>query len=184
MTDTELISLFYERSEKAIKEMSAKYGRLCEKLILNILGNRCDTEECMNDVNIKVWNSIPPAKPENFSAYISKVARNTALNRYKSQHRQKRGGIYNICAELTDCMPSEETIENSLENRMISGYINEFLGTIDKTDRIAFVLRYYYGESIDSIAGSMNETCGNIRSKLHRTRKKLAHYLSERGVEV
>lgn len=182
MEDKEIIRLFFERSEQAIQEILQKYGSLCRKLAENILGSRSDAEECLSDVCLKLWRSIPPANPENLPAYISRTARNTAINRLKSDHNKKRGGIDNICAELSDAFPSDINVERIAEEKETARYVNEFLAAADKTDRIAFVLRYYYGESSEDISVSLKIPAGTVRTRLCRMRKRLYSYLKERGV--
>ena len=64
MEDDKIIELFYERSEQAITELSDKYGAICNKIADNILNNRQDAEECVNDAYLAVWNTVPPQKPD------------------------------------------------------------------------------------------------------------------------
>lgn len=182
MEDKEIIRLFFERSEQAIQEVLQKYGQLCRKLAENILGSRSDAEECLSDVCLKLWSSIPPANPENLPAYISRAARNTAINRLNVNHTKRRGGIDNICAELSDAFPSDINVERIIDEKETARYINEFLAAADKTDRIAFVLRYYYGESAEDISVSLKIPAGTVRTRLCRMRKRLYNYLIERGV--
>ena len=78
MEDEKIIALFWSRSEQAIEETAAKYGRLCRKIAGNILENEQDTEECLNDTYLGVWNSIPPARPAVLRAYVCRIARNLA----------------------------------------------------------------------------------------------------------
>ena len=59
MNDERIIDLFFERSEQAIKELDEKYGRTCHKVSYNILNNRQDAEECVNDAYLGTWNAIP-----------------------------------------------------------------------------------------------------------------------------
>ena len=166
MEDKEIIRLFFERSEQAIQEVLQKYGQLCRKLSENILGSRSDAEECLSDVCLKLWNSIPPAKPENLPAYISRTARNTAINRLNTAHTKRRGGIDNICAELSDAFPSAVNVEQIAEEKETARHISDFLAAADKTDRIAFVLRYYYGESAEDISVSLKIPAGFFEENL------------------
>ena len=80
MTDNEIIELFFSRSERAISETGAKYGRLCRKVSYNILVNEEDMEECINSAYQKLWETIPPRKPESLCGYLCKIVRNLAIN--------------------------------------------------------------------------------------------------------
>lgn len=88
MEDEQIIGLYFERSERAISETDIKYGRYCTTIAYNILRNNEDTEECKSDTYIKAWNAIPPKKPDNFRAYLGRIARNIALNMYEHMHRK------------------------------------------------------------------------------------------------
>ena len=64
MDDEKIIELFFSRSENAIKELAAKYEKVCMTLSMNILANREDAEECLNDTYLGAWKAIPPQKPK------------------------------------------------------------------------------------------------------------------------
>ncbi len=57
LDDSKIIELFFERSEQAIIELSKKYGSVCMKVAGNILNNRLDAEECVNDTYLGTWNT-------------------------------------------------------------------------------------------------------------------------------
>ena len=65
-----LTKLFFDRDESAIKETQKEYGEYCMSVAYNVIGNKLDAEECVNDAYLRVWNSIPPARPNNFKAFI------------------------------------------------------------------------------------------------------------------
>lgn len=94
MEDSRIISLFFERSEQAIRELDCKYGGAVRKTAANILDDRQDVEECVNDTYLKVWNSIPPHAPNPLAAYVCRISRNLAINRYHANHAGKRGTNY------------------------------------------------------------------------------------------
>ena len=81
MDDLRIIELYFERDELAIKETDAKYGKLCHSIAYNILNNHEDSEECVNDTHVGVWNAIPPTRPNNFMSFVCKIARNLSLKR-------------------------------------------------------------------------------------------------------
>ena len=92
--------------------MDVKYGKLCHKLSRNILNNRQDAEECVNDAYLGVWNAIPPAKPNPLRAYVCKVVRNISLKLYYKNEAEKRNSVYDIAIqELEDYLPAPNTVE-------------------------------------------------------------------------
>ena len=92
MEDEKIIELYWQRSPQAIDETSRKYGAYCMRLSMNILMNREDSEENVNDTYLRTWNAIPPQRPQFFAAFLGRIARNLALNRYKARAAEKRGG--------------------------------------------------------------------------------------------
>ena len=181
--DSKIIALFFERSEKAIVELSNKYGKACTKLAYNILLNHEDTEECINDSYLGVWDRIPPEKPNPLLAFVLKIVRNTALNRLKFNTREKRNTAYTECfEELKWCVSSNETVEGEIELKYISSCIDEYLKHISKINRIIFVRRYWFMDSFKEISTITGLSEGAIRTRLTRTRDGLRIFLKERGI--
>ena len=77
--DEKIIEMFFERSEQGIRELDIKYGKICHNLSYNIVNNRQDAEECVNDAYLGAWNAIPPVRPNPLLSYIVKIVRNISL---------------------------------------------------------------------------------------------------------
>lgn len=185
MDDSQIIELFLERSEKAILELSSKYGGVCMKISQNVLNNYQDAEECVNDTYLGVWDTIPPKKPQSLLAYVCRLARNISINRYKYNSSQKRRGIYDVCSdELSECIPSNERAEDKLEVDELSKCIDEFLDTLDTTNRMLFVRRYWYLDSFKTLAGLSCLHVSTVRTRLSRLRDMLKIFLESRGFDV
>lgn len=183
MEDKKIIQLFFERNEEAISAVSQKYGRYCEIIAKNVIGNNFDAEECINDTLLDVWNSIPPNNPENLRTYVGKIARNNAINRIKSDTAQKRGGneIKLIMDELAE-FSSDYSVEAVAEQHEIIAEINGFLKRLTERKRKVFVLRYWYCCEVSEIAAVTGLTEANVYNIIKRERKKLLDYLRKRGV--
>ena len=144
MDDLQIIELYFNRSEEAISETAKKYGTYCYVIANNILHSEPDAEECVNDTYLRAWNAIPPARPTRFSAFLAKITRNLAFNRYASLHAQKRCGEAEIALEeLSEVLsdPNAE-IEHS-ENDALKDAINRFLGLLSHDARVIFIRRYF-----------------------------------------
>ncbi|MDE6579826.1 MAG: sigma-70 family RNA polymerase sigma factor [Ruminiclostridium sp.] len=185
MDDIEITELFLQRKESAIKELSRKYGSYCKTVASNILKNSSDTEECLNDAYLAVWNSIPPQKPKSLGAYTAKIVRNKALDSYNRNSAQKRGGGEEALPidELGDLVGGSST-EHELNKKELIKAINGFLNLLDKRTRLVFVGRYWSCHSLSELAARFQTTEHNITVKLSRTRQKLKKYLHERGFEI
>ena len=183
MEDSLIIDLFFERSEQAIVELTDKYGRSAKHTAANILNNESDTEECMNDANLAMWNSIPPEKPDNLKAYYMKVARNQALTKYRSNTARKRNSIYDTALdELEDCLAAKDNPLADVEAKDLSEAINSFLKKLPKEDRQIFVCRYWLADTIEEIAAKLHCKSSRISVRLFRTREKLKNYLIKEGL--
>ena len=146
MEDAQIIALYWERIETAIEETSRKYGRYCYSIVCNILKNKEDSEECMSDVYLKVWNSIPDARPKYFRAFLGKIARNEALHKWEKLHAKKRGeGTVDIVLEeLQECISLKKSTEDVTEQMVLTDVLNHFLEELSVENRKIFVARYWY----------------------------------------
>lgn len=185
MEDTEIINLYFNRLEDAIKETSNKYNNYCTIIARNILGNNEDVEECTNEVYMKMWNSIPPNRPNKLSAYIGKITRNTAIDYVEKYNAQKRnnGQLNIILSELEECV-CINTLEDEIDERLLVQYINNFLENLSIQNRKIFIKRYWYAYSIEEIIEEFKMSKSKIKSILFRLRKKLKKYLEMEGVAL
>lgn len=166
-------------------ELSKKYGTICTRIAKNILNNSLDAEECVNDAYLGAWNTIPPQKPNPLKTYICRIVRNLSIKRYHSNTSMKRNSFYDAALdELENCIPSGKTVESELSARELAQIIDDFLDTLDKENRVIFVRRYWYSDSISDISKRFHMSNNNISVRLSRTREKLKNYLRKEGFEV
>jgi len=180
VTDKEIIDLFFSRSESAIAETGAKYGKLCRKISYNILMNEEDMEECINSAYQKLWENIPPKNPESLCGYLCRIVRNLAINiRRKSAVHED-----NCYEELSEVLLCDNNVERAYDSKQTGEYINAFMSEQKKQNRLVFTARYYFGMSVKEIASGYNMSENAVKSRLKRMRNELRIFLSERGVEV
>ncbi len=186
MDDSEIIAYFNSRSEQAIKELSAKYGAVCTKLAGNILNNRLDAEECLNDAYLGVWNTIPPNNPECLLSYVLRIVRNTAIAKYHKITAQKRNGSYDVALdELEGCIAgSISDAEDGLTANELSRLVNQFLVSLPQENRVIFVRRYWYADSVKDISKRMKLSESNVSVRLLRIRNNLQQYLTKEGYKL
>ena len=181
MDDKQIIELFFARSEQGLAEVQTKYGSTCDRIAGAILRNSEDTEECVSTSYVKLWNAIPPKRPESLCGYLCRIVRNTALTMFEAIRRR---GFFEQYDELCEVIPDAGTAETRYESRMIAGYINSFLDGQSKKSRVAFTARYYFNMSINDIADGMGMSVSAVKNSLLRSRRALRNYLTERGVEL
>ena len=183
MDDSKIIELFFERSEQAIIELSNKYGAICSRVADNILNNRLDSEECVNDAYLGVWNTIPPERPNPLLSYVCRIVRNLALKKYHENTAQKRNSYYDAALdEIADCIPASFSIEDEIMAKEAAGVIDDFLETLDQQSRIMFIRRYWYADSIEEIAALFHKSKHYISVRLSRIRKALRQYIGKKGI--
>lgn len=181
MQDSEIIELYLSRSERAIDETACKYGNYCNKIAYNILKDGFDAEECVNDTYLKTWNSIPPAIPKVFSAFLAKITRNIALDRYRQATAEKRSAKLESFDELSECVGTNEG-DTEYEITELGEIISNFLRHESELSRRIFISRYFFENSIDEISKKHGITVGYAKTTLHRTRVKLKEFLKKEGV--
>ena len=185
MDDSKIIELFFERSEQAIAELSKKYGKACNKVAVNILKNKLDAEECVNDAYLGAWNTIPPQNPKPLISYICRIVRNLSIKRYHQNTAQKRDSHYDVALdEIEGCIPTAYSAEDECNAQEITELLDSFLETLDKDNRIMFVRRYWFSDSISDIASAFGMSNHNVTVRLFRTREKLKQYLTEKGAYI
>lgn len=185
MTDIEIIDLYWARKEQAIRETKNKYGRLIGSVLGNICRNVSDAEECENDTYLTVWNSIPDARPQKLSAFVCAIARNIGLKRVEYWSAEKRNpNMLTALDELFEVITGEDSIERHVEQMALAEALNTFLSGQREEDRLFFLRRYWYFDSIRDIAKRFSSSEDRVKSSLFRTRRRLAVYLAEQGFEL
>ena len=180
MEDFQIVDLYWDRNERAISESDEKYGRMLRSLSYSCLSSREDAEECVNDTYLDAWNTMPTERPTYLGAFLSKITRRRSIDRYRRDHREKRGGIENLTEELTDCIPDGgSTPFEELEKGRLREAINTFLESLPQEKRVMFVQRYFYAAPISHIAQSLKMSDSNVKVTLHRLRESLRRYLVE-----
>ncbi len=189
MDDRQIVDLYWARDERAIAESEAKYGRYCRQVAMNILENRLDAEECVNDTYLRAWGAMPTERPTRLGAFLAKITRNLSIDRYRASHAAKREQSLFIVSldELSECVPArgfDGDAEIQYEAQRVGDMINRFLKKQSAEGRDVFLCRYFYGESIGEIARRFGLSESKIKSMLYRMRGKLRKFLESEGVHV
>jgi RNA polymerase sigma-70 factor (ECF subfamily) len=186
LEDEAIYDLYWARSEEAIARTHEKYGPWCRGIAIRILEIQEEAEECVSDTYLQVWNNIPPQRPGVFRAWLGRITRNLALDRYRKNHTARRGGGQTALAleELQDCVSGEATIETQLERQEIIDAINRFLETLPENQRNIFLRRYWHMTAVRDIANAYGISESRVNSMLFRLRKKLKAALEQEGIAV
>ena len=181
MEDKKIVSLLWQRAEQALSLLAKKFGAGLHRLAMNILGNRQDAEESVSDTYLAVWNSVPPQKPDPLSAYVYRVGKNTALKKHRENTAQKRDSRYDVSLdELAGCIAGY-SLEEEFEAKLLGQAIDRFLTQQTEQNRIIFLRRYWFGDSVKEIAALYAMSPGSISVRLSRLREALRDYLQKEG---
>ena len=186
MNDEKIIELYWQRSEEAISETSVKYGRYCHKVAYNVLYSETDADECVNDTYMRAWNSIPPQRPVRLLAFLAKITRNLAINRYSRARSAKRYcTIQLVLDELSEVVPDNASgAESITDSIVIRDSLNSFLSSLPALSRVVFVQRYFYLSTVKEIAKNNFISESNAKIILHRLRERLKSHLNMEGIEI
>lgn len=186
MNDAQIVRLYWDRNEQAIPATASKYGKYCTLIAENILGNKEDAEECVNDTYLNAWKSMPPNMPKVLSTFLGKIVRNLSFNRYRRNTADKRGGgeLPLVLDELSDVVSGGNDIEREIEYQELVNSIDAFLGSLSPEKRSIFIRRYWYTDSISVIADRYGMKKSAVSMILSRIRSSLRNYLLERGFEL
>lgn len=184
MDDRRIIDLFWSRAEQAIEALRQVYGRRLQQIAMNILDDHQAAEEAVSDTYLALWNAIPPARPDPLGAFVYRVGKNTALKHLRTRTAQKRNSQYDLALEELSQFLSGGTLEEALDSRLLGQSIDRFLDTLSRENRIIFVRRYWFGDSIPEIANQLRLSESAATVRLHRLRNQLRTHLTQEGFDL
>lgn len=183
MEDLQIIKLYWLRDEAAIIETNTKYGRLLHTIANNILSDYEDSEECVSDTYCNAWNAIPPQKPNSLASYLGRIVRNLSINRWHEHRAQKRyNGADVLLSELSECVPSINNVEKEIESNELSEVISDWLFTLSQDDRVLFLRRYWFGDSVNKLADECGTTPNKLAGRMYRLRQSLKKALEKEDI--
>lgn len=183
MEDGQIIALFFARDQQAITEVDAKYGSVCRHLSYQILNDRLDAEECVNDAYLGAWNAIPPARPNPLLTFLCKIVRNLSVKRYHANTAVKRNSHYDVAlSEVARDVTAAGTVEEEVEAKALARIIEAFLDSLSVENRVIFLRRYWFSDSYEAIAQRVGLTEKNVSVRLTRLRRQLKVHLAGEGV--
>ena len=186
MDDNQIIELFFARDEAAIEAAGQEYGAYCASIARGILGDQGAAEECVNDAWLKCWQSIPPQRPRSLKSFAGRIVRNLALSTLRSENAQKRGGgqVQLALDELGEVVSGGDTPEGALDRQAFRAALDGFLDALPERNRNLFLRRYWYLDSVETLAKRFGMSQTQVTTTLHRIRQKLRVHLGQEGFQV
>ena len=186
MKDSEIVDMYWNRNEDALRQTQSKYGAYLSKVAYNILADFEDCKECVNDTYMAAWNSMPSHRPGNLATYLGKITRQITIDRFRRKHRAKRyASEYALSLEeLGDSFSDQTTPEQELDARLLDEAINRFVHELPDDARNTFIGRYYFFDSLKDVAAYCGMSESKAKSLLYRTRQSLKAYLAKEGFDL
>ena len=186
MDDNRIVELYWERNESAIRETDNRYGRYLWKIAYNVLADREDSDECVNDSYYKAWSAMPPHRPVSLAAFLGRIVRQLAVDRFRRRTAQKRTpSEYTLSLdELAECVSGGEEPHETAELRSLAQAVSAYLRDLSRETRNAFLWRYYFADSVKEIAVRLDSSESQVKSMLHRTRVGLRAHLEKEGFSL
>ena len=186
LPDEEIINMYWNREERAIAATDEKYGKYLYKIAYNIVHDRLDCEECLNDTYLGAWNKIPPHKPNVFQVFLARITRNVAVDKYRRNTAARKipSEMISSLEELEDCLPCDGDDENAMLIAEISKVLNSFLRKLSERDEFIFVCRYYYSDKIMDIAKMLQVSEKTVQRALASIRERLKECLEKEGISI
>ena len=179
-TTEDIVKALENRDSTALADIQNNYSALLRRIAVNLGLNSRDTEECMNDTYLEVWNTIPPAKPKSICSYVCMLMRRIVIDRIRYNSAEKRANTVYVetSNELESCMDVENT---AIDEMCIPTILNRFLENQTAENREIFIRRYYEFEATREIARDMMIRVNTIEKRLSRMRAELKKILAEWG---
>ncbi len=185
-TDEAIVELYWKRNEDAIKETDKKYGKYLLVIADNIVHNRLDSEECLNDTYLGTWNRIPPTRPVSLQSFLARIMRNISVGRFRQNTADKRipSELVTSLDELEECIAGEDSMDRERATRELAEIINQALGAMTDREQYIFVCRYYYADKISAIANSLGVSEVTVNRTLSKLRSDLKSRLDQAGYTI
>ena len=183
MKDEQIVGLYWDRNEDAIRQTQLKYGSYLSKVADNILANLEDSQECVNDTYLAAWNSMPPHRPGVLSTYLGKITRRISISLFRKRNADKRrdGEFALSLDEMEEVFTDHMEPEKEIEAKLLGELLNQFLRSLKSDERRTFIGRYYYMDPLKEVAAYCGMSESKAKTMLFRTRVKLKEYLAKEG---
>ena len=186
MDDDKIVALYWERNEKAIEETDIKYKKYLFSIAYNVVHDRLDCEECLNDTYIGAWNAMPPSKPNMLKAFLTTITRRIAIKRYHSNMRQNviPSEMTVSLSELEIFLADDGDVDSEFDSERLGRVISDFVRSLSERRQFIFMSRYYVADPIDTIASDLSLSRSMVNKELAAIRSALKEKLESEGYSI
>lgn len=186
MDDDKIVELYWERDEKAIEETDFKYKKYLFSIAYNVVYDRLDCEDCLNDTYLGAWNAIPPTKPSVLKAFLTTITRRIAIKRYHSNLKQSviPSEMTVSLSELEDFVAGDGDVDSEFDAERLGRVISDFVRSLSERRQFIFMSRYYVSDPIDTIASDLSLSRSMVNKELAAIRSALKEKLESEGYSI
>lgn len=184
MKEQEIIAYIKQKENRAAELFLGQYYPLLRYIVGPFLRDEQDMEECINDIVMKVCDNIGRYDSEkgSWNAWVTTIARNTALNKTRSYKKQEQVTVSLDSEEFREVASSEPTPEEIVIQKEKQAMLAKAIKSLSQPEQALFYRRYYYQQSISQIATELSMTQRAVEGKLYRIRNKLRKMMGGEAV--
>ena len=177
--DNKLIDAFIEGNENAFNYIVLKYQKKVYRIIRRIVLNHDDTNDILQEVFIKLYNSMSEYRRESrFFTYLYRIAVNHSLNHIRKAKKNK-AYIVQINDDIHDLSSTNPGIEEELEKKEKIKIVEKALKSLPEKQRLVFILRFYDNLSYEEIGEILNISKGGLKANYFHAVKKIQKIITD-----
>jgi RNA polymerase sigma-70 factor (ECF subfamily) len=176
-SDAELIERCLRDDSAAWEAIVQRYRRKVFHISYKFTGKYDDAEDLTQEIFLKVIRSLDKFhRDADFSTWLSSVARNYCIDRYRANRREREVLVEDLLA--FDLAPaSSGNPHRALEDRDRRSFLRRGLDALPDKLREAVVLRDLQGLSYQEMAERLRLPEGTVKSRINRGREELGRFL-------
>ena len=175
-SEEQLIVLLKEKNENGFHYLYDHYSGALYGVILRIVQSKDYTEEIIQDVFVKIWNSIQQydSSKGRFYTWMINIARNTAIDYLKSKGFQNE--LKN--QSLPDFVYNSAELSTTNDSSDFIGF-NKVLESLESDKKELIDLAYYQGYTQNEISEKLKIPLGTVKTKMRNALMKLKDLLKD-----
>lgn len=171
MNEKELLEKAKGGNKHCLNILLQKNYKILYGFLIKLTGDIDLSEDLTQETLLKAALSINKFRGEcKFSSYLIQIA----INIHKNYLRKHKIRIYNDEIISNIIYDGEKEIMNSLEFQDAMKHLEN----MPYEKRVSFILKHYYGYSIEEISRILKVSQGTTKSRIHHTVKKLRELLN------
>lgn len=174
--DLNFVKELKNKNQDALLYVLDTYGNLIYRIAYTNTNSKTLSEECVNDVLLKVWHCIDSFNyPDNkFKNWIASIAKHTSIDLIR-----KEGHRLNTINDDSNTLISADNIESEQITKAELELVKKYIMNFKEIDRNIFIQRFFLNKDIKEISELYNMTPNAVKLRILRARTKLSKLMKE-----